>query len=96
VEKRTWDDYSIGKATVPEHLAALDLAYGGLISDHRSAQETAARLDPVTEDLLLGQLGQLEQFQWFVRAHLENAAGELVTTAPTEREAAQQADDVYV
>ncbi len=96
VASRSWDDYSVGKATVPVHLAALDLVYSGLILDHRRAQETAAGLDPVTEDLLLGQLGVLEQFQWFVRAHLENAAGELVTPAPTELEVDQPANDVYV
>jgi starvation-inducible DNA-binding protein len=95
VANRSWDDYSIGKATVPEHLAALDLAYSGTIRDHRDVQQTAAALDPVTEDLLIGQLGQLEQFQWFVRAHLENAAGELVATAKTEREAADRAESVY-
>jgi starvation-inducible DNA-binding protein len=97
VENRSWDDYSLGKATVPEHLAALDLVYTGLIEDHRRVQAVAAELDPVTEDLLLGQLGELEQFQWFVRAHLENAAGELLTSSdPTESEAAGKADDVYV
>lgn len=77
VEHRSWDDYDLGKATVPEHLAQLDLVYTGIIQDHRRAQELAGELDPVTEDMLLSQLGPLEQFQWFIRAHLENSAGEL-------------------
>ena len=30
---------------------------------------------PVTQDMLIGQLEDLEQFQWFVRAHLESGEG---------------------
>jgi starvation-inducible DNA-binding protein len=89
VEARTWNDYSLGRATTGEHLGALDLVYGGVIEDHRKAQATIAELDPVTEDILIGQIGELEQFHWFVRAHLENSAGELATSnASTEKEAA--------
>ena len=36
-------------------------------------------LDPVTQDMLIGQLEQLELFHWFVRAHLETAGGTLST-----------------
>ena len=35
-------------------------------------------LDPITEDLLIGHLRDLEQFQWFVRAHLKDATGDVV------------------
>jgi starvation-inducible DNA-binding protein len=28
-------------------------------------------LDPVSQDMIISQLNQLEQYQWFVRAHLE-------------------------
>jgi starvation-inducible DNA-binding protein len=92
VSQRTWDDYSLGRATTQEHLGALDLVYSGVIADHRTAQEKTADLDPVTEDLVIGQLRQLELFHWFVRAHLENLGGELSTAgATTEAEAAQQA-----
>ena len=46
-------------------------------------------LDPVTEDMLIGQAGQLEMFQWFVRAHLEYKQGNLSNAgAKTEKEAA--------
>ena len=31
----------------------------------------------MTEDILIGQTGDLEQFHWFVRAHLENSGGRL-------------------
>jgi starvation-inducible DNA-binding protein len=92
---RTWDDYSLGRDTVPAHLAALDLVYNGVIADTRKAIERAGEIDPVTEDLLIGQAAELEQFQWFVRAHLENAGGTLVSAgAETEKEAADSARDL--
>ena len=36
-------------------------------------------LDPVTQDMVIGQLDELELFHWFVRAHLETAGGTLST-----------------
>lgn len=90
---RSWDDYSLGRATTDAHLGALNTVYEGLISSHRAAQEKAADLDPVTEDMLIGHLHQLELFHWFVRAHLENTGGELSTgDATTEKAAAKRAD----
>ena len=89
VAQRSWDDYSIGRADTGAHLAALDLVYSGVIEDHREAIEKTDEPDPVTQDLLIGQSGQLEQYHWFVRAHLENAAGALSTAgAKTEKAAA--------
>ncbi|MFH9656913.1 Dps family protein [Streptomyces sp. NPDC017248] len=89
VAERTWDDYSIGRADAIAHLGALDVVYTGLIEDLRAAVKTAGDIDPATEDLLIEQLRDLEQFQWFVRAHLENAGGALATgQARTEEEAA--------
>lgn len=73
VARRTWDDYEPAKASVAQHLAALDVVYTGVIEDHRKAQSRLAELDPVSEDMVIGQLGELEQFQWFIRAHLENS-----------------------
>ncbi|MGQ7297827.1 Dps family protein [Quadrisphaera sp. KR29] len=88
VENRSWNEYSIGRAGAIEHLGALDLVYSGVIASHREAIEATGDVDPITEDLLIGQSGQLEQYHWFVRAHLENAGGELSTSgAETEREA---------
>jgi starvation-inducible DNA-binding protein len=78
VRRRGWDDYQPGRALVSEHLTALDHVYTGVITDHRAAQEKVSDLDPVSEDMLIGHLQKLEQFQWFVRAHLENAEGEIV------------------
>jgi len=79
VSERTWDDYSIGRAKTQEHLGALDLVYRGVVGETRAAVETVGDLDPVTEDLLISNLEQLELFHWFIRAHLENSGGEIVT-----------------
>lgn len=76
VARRGWDDYGPAKATVPAHLVALDTVYTGVIEDHRKAQSRLAELDPVSEDVVIGQLRELEQFQWFIRAHLEHAGGD--------------------
>lgn len=88
ISDRTWEDYSLGRDTVPAHLAALDLVYTGVLTDLRKVIEQAGEIDPVTEDLLIGQAGDLEQFQWFVRAHLENSGGHLVHDGATSEAAA--------
>ena len=87
---RTWDDYALGRAPTVRHLAELDRVYSGVIIDHRDAAEQLGKLDPVSEDLLIGHLHDLEQYQWFVRAHLQNAEGEVVFRE-TERAAARDA-----
>jgi starvation-inducible DNA-binding protein len=92
VAQRSWDDYSIGRADTLEHLAALDVVFTGVIEAQRDAIETTEELDPVTQDLLIKHSDQLEQFHWFVRAHLERADGSLTTgSAKTERSAAKRA-----
>lgn len=91
VAARTWDDYDLDRADTAAHLAALDLVYSGVIEDHRAAIEAVGD-DPVTEDILIGQTADLEQFQWFVRAHLQGTSGALVTDgAGSEVEAARKA-----
>jgi starvation-inducible DNA-binding protein len=79
VDRRAWDDYDLSRATTQQHLAALDIVYNGVNGDHRSAIAKLGEIDPVSEDLLIGQLGRLELFQWFVRAHLETESGSLPT-----------------
>ncbi|TQC46011.1 DNA starvation/stationary phase protection protein [Rhodococcus sp. WS4] len=89
---RTWDDYSVKRDTAQAHLGALDLVYSGVVGDNRKAISETGDLDPITEDLLIGQTGELEKFQWFVRAHLENSGGSLSTNgAHTEKQAATKA-----
>lgn len=77
VEGRSWDDYAIARAGVQEHLQALDEVYVGVITSHRDAANETEELDPVTNDMLIGHLHELELFQWFVRAHLETTGGRL-------------------
>ncbi|MEO8850675.1 MAG: DNA starvation/stationary phase protection protein [Allobranchiibius sp.] len=93
IEKdRTWNDYSIGRDTVMAHLGAVDKVYDGIIEDNRKAITTSSELDPITEDMLIGQTAQLEKFQWFVRAHLEDLGGRLSSAdANTEKAAADDA-----
>jgi starvation-inducible DNA-binding protein len=79
-KNRTWEDYELKRAGVMEHLGALDLVYAGLIASHRTAMDQLEDLDLVSQDLLVGHLGTLEKYHWFVRAHLENDAGNLSTT----------------
>lgn len=74
-EARTWDDYSLDRADALTHLGALDLVYAGVIEAHRAAMEQVSDDDSVSEDLLIGQTGELERYHWFVRSHLEDWAG---------------------
>jgi starvation-inducible DNA-binding protein len=92
VQDRSWDDYSIGRAGAIEHLGALNEVYVGVVTDHREAAAATEELDTVTNDMLVGHLHELELFHWFVRAHLENAGGELSTAgAEGEQESAREA-----
>ncbi len=92
VGQRTWDDYDVHRATVDAHLAALDLVYVGLLTDHREAIDATEALDLVSQDLLVGQAAVLEQQHWFVRAHLEDPAGGLSNAGATsELDAASKA-----
>jgi starvation-inducible DNA-binding protein len=75
---RSWDDYALNREPAVRHLSALDGVYSGVIEDHRTATEKIGDIDPVTEDLFIGQLRQLELFQWFIRAHLKDASGDVV------------------
>jgi starvation-inducible DNA-binding protein len=92
VAARSWDDYAIGRAGTAAHLAALDIVYKGFLTSHRKALAEVGEFDPITEDMLIGQCARLELFQWFMRAHLEDDLGDLITgTAKTERSAANKA-----
>jgi starvation-inducible DNA-binding protein len=71
VDNRSWGDYDLLRAGTQQHLAKLDEVYKGVVEDHRVAMEQLEELDPVSQDMIISQLNQLEQYQWFVRAHLE-------------------------
>jgi starvation-inducible DNA-binding protein len=92
IKDRTWDDYSVDRDTVQAHLAALDLVYTGVIEDTRKSIDRLEDLDLVSQDMMIDHAGQLEKFQWFVRAHLENSGGQLANKgATTEKTAASRA-----
>jgi starvation-inducible DNA-binding protein len=78
-KERGWVDYQLGRADALEHLAALDRVYDEVISHHRQAMDKLGSVDLVSQDLLIQQLADLEQFQWFVRAHLEDPSGGLTS-----------------
>jgi starvation-inducible DNA-binding protein len=60
--------------------------------DHRKAMIEIGELDPVSEDMLISQLTDMEQFQWFMRAHLESSDGDLLAANNhTESAAAKSA-----
>lgn len=92
VEHRDWDDYPIGLGQAAEHLGALDIVYDRVIKNHRTVIDAAGDVDPITEDILIGQTGEMELFQWFIRAHLKDDDGALATKGATsEKQAAAQA-----
>ena len=92
LKDRTWDDYSLGRDTVQAHLAALNLVYTGIVEDTRKGIDRLEELDLVSQDMLIDHAGELEKFQWFVRAHLENAGGQLASRGQkTEKGAARSA-----
>ena len=63
-----------------------------MIESHRKAIDATEDPDPVTQDMLIEQAGQLELFHWFVRAHIESSQGELATAGTTkEKTAAKKA-----
>ncbi|MCW5954548.1 MAG: DNA starvation/stationary phase protection protein Dps [Propionibacteriaceae bacterium] len=76
VTDRTLPEYPLARDTAMNHLAALDEIYTKLISDNRETFD-ALEDDLVSQDLLVSATGELEKFQWFIRAHLENAGGQI-------------------
>ena len=75
VDQRTWTDYDLDRADSIAHLGALDVVYQGVISDHRREIDELDDLDPVSQDLLIGQAAILEKYHWMVRSHLADWAG---------------------
>ncbi len=55
IEKRTWEECSVNRADTQTHLRALDEVYNGVIEDHRAAIAKIGDVDPITEDILIGQ-----------------------------------------
>jgi len=90
VDQRTWNDYDLDRADAMSHLGALDLVYQNVIISQRQAIDALDQVDPVSQDLLIGQAGILERYHWFVRSHLTDFAGGMANAgASTEIGAAQ-------
>ncbi|HEY5891241.1 MAG TPA: DNA starvation/stationary phase protection protein [Acidimicrobiia bacterium] len=86
------EDYALGRAPVVAHLGALDQTYSRVCSKHREAAAEIGETDLVSQDLLVGQTGKLDLNHWFIRAHLEDTSGHLITgDAATEMDAAVEA-----
>jgi starvation-inducible DNA-binding protein len=94
VRDRTWDDYPLNRAGTSEHMAALDVTYARVIGGHRAAIAALDTLDLVTQDILISHSEQMEQFQWFARAHLESASGRLPYSPDAGQEEAVRAASV--
>ena len=90
VDQRSWNDYDLDRADAMSHLGALDLVYRNVIISQRLAIDALDQVDPVSQDLLVGQAGVLERYHWFVRSHLTDFAGGVANAgASTEIGAAQ-------
>lgn len=72
-------EYPLGRADTMAHLEALDQVYSSVISHHRQAMNKLEDIDLVSQDMLIGQLSDLEQYQWFVRAHREDPSGAITS-----------------
>ncbi|QCR19276.1 Dps family protein [Agrococcus sp. SGAir0287] len=91
VADRSWDDYSVHRAPTQAHIAALNLVYDGVIADYRTAQARLGEIDAMSEDIAVEQIRGLEQFQWFLRAHLEDASGTIAGESASSELAAAEA-----
>ncbi|MDR1852842.1 MAG: DNA starvation/stationary phase protection protein [Propionibacteriaceae bacterium] len=65
-------NYPLGRGLVSDHLKALDALYDEVIAANRKVIDETGELDAVSQDLIITQTGELEKFQWFLRAHLES------------------------
>lgn len=84
VSQRRWEDYPLGRAMVRDHLVELVRVYDGLLEDLRGCIDRVEELDAISHDILIGHAKELEQFQWFVRAHLEDSSGNIDTERSDE------------
>lgn len=82
VKRRDWEDYPLGRDSVEAHLTEVNRVYDGIVADNRNAIAELGKLDPVSEDVVIGHTAELEKFQWFVRAHLEQPDGSLRSVNP--------------
>lgn len=79
-ERGSVDEYPLARADTMAHLEALDQVYANVITHHRQAMNKLEDIDLVSQDILIGQLEDLELYQWFVRAHREDPSGAIASS----------------
>jgi starvation-inducible DNA-binding protein len=79
-DRQSAEEYPLGRADAMDHLQALDRVYDGVISNLRQTMSKLEDIDLVSQDMVIEHLEKLEQFQWFVRAHLEDPSGALASS----------------
>lgn len=77
VQDRKPLEYPTNKATTQDHLKQVNDLYTQVIEGVRESMGEAGELDPITEDIYIAHAAELEKFQWFVRAHLDDGAGNI-------------------
>ena len=93
IDTRQWEEYGVGRDMAQEHLQALHAVYEGIVDSHRKAIALASDVDPVTEDMLIGQTAELELMQWFIHSFLEHGGGDQSRFGFADREpTASEAD----
>ena len=77
VDNRTPLDYEMNRGTTQAHLSALNRVYTTVLERVRESMDQAGGTDSVTEDIYIAQAAELEKFQWFMRAHLDDGSGNI-------------------
>ena len=77
VDNRTPLDYEMNRGTTQDHLTALNRGYPTVLERVRESMDQAGGTDSVTEDIYIAQAAELEKFQWFMRAHLDDGSGNI-------------------
>lgn len=75
VQDRKPLEYPKNKATTQEHLKQVNDLYTQVLEGVRESMGEAGALDSVTEDIYIAHASEMEKFQWFVRAHLDDGTG---------------------
>lgn len=70
-------EYSLNRGTSLDHIRALNDTYTQVLEGLRKEQKAVADLDAMTEDLYIAEAQELEKFQWFLRAHLDDGQGNI-------------------
>jgi len=83
-ERGQAEGYPLGRADTMAHLEALDYTYSNVITNHRQAMRKLEDIDLVSQDMLIQHLEELEQYQWFVRAHREDPSGALTSPSSSQ------------